>query len=77
MRFAGFSAETLLAVDAAVVEIWPMGLRKRSESTDRLRAKVGATEGLRWTVELGGTAWTRKGHQELEWVRSATLNAAY
>lgn len=66
MRFTGFPSEALLAVDAVIVEKWPMGLRKRNDSVDGFWAKTKAGEALSWTIELGGTAWTRKGHQELE-----------
>lgn len=68
MRFTGFTADTLLALDRVMMESWPMGVRKRSESVDGLKARGGSREGSSWTVRLGGTAWTRKGHQELECV---------
>lgn len=70
MRFTGFTKSTLLAVDEVVCEKWPIGVRRSSESVDGLKARGGTGEGLTWRVELNGKAWTRKGHQELEWVKS-------
>ena len=59
MRFTGFPGSALASVDA-VLGGWPMGVRSRSVSGEKLR-EVDV-----WKVKLGGRAWKQQGHQELE-----------
>ena len=68
LLFTGFPVKALLKLDAVVGKSWPMGVARRSESMDALRAKSGSEDGLSWKMELVGKVWQRKGHQELEYL---------
>jgi hypothetical protein len=67
LKFTGFPADTLVAVDEAVVETWPLGVLGRSESVESLRRRSRGNGGAgAWRIELEGRAWKRQGHSELE-----------
>ena len=66
LRFTGFPPETIIAVDQAVAENWPMGVWLRSDEMETVRQMGGDGQGYTWKVELHGRAWKRKGSQELE-----------
>ena len=71
LRFNGFPPTALVAVNDALSEAWHLGVMSKSETGEQLRKRAASNgEGISWRVELGGRAWKRKGHQELEWVWS-------
>jgi hypothetical protein len=72
IRLTGFPPEVLVAVDRAVADTWPLGVRSRSESAESLKKRAnevgGGANGVPgvWKIELEGKAWKRQGSSELE-----------
>lgn len=68
LRFTGFPLAALIAIDEVLIENWPLGVLKRSDSVDVLKKRLSQDRDaeINWKVDLEGKAWKRKGSQELE-----------